>query len=163
MMNIQIREEAGTKVNPECRMQSAELDGTGVNEEGRRQNAEVERLPAVAVVPEWWAALPEGEKALLHAIARMLRSAKRSELQEVARAASKWERGIGCFVKVRLIGEHRKAENRKRKWQLLDSGWVRIEGRKSLESCALSPESLPSPRATVHRPGTGHFIPIKRA
>jgi hypothetical protein len=53
-------------------------------------------------IPEWWAAIPEGEKALLHAIARMLRSAKRSELQEVARAAAKWERGIGCFVKVRL-------------------------------------------------------------
>ena len=54
-------------------------------------------------VPEWWAAIPEGEKTLLHTIARMLRSAKRSELQEVARAAAKWERGIGCFIKVRLI------------------------------------------------------------
>ena len=92
-------------------------------------------------IPEWWAAIPEGEKALLHTIARMLRSARRSELQEVARAAAKWERGIGCFVKVRLIREHRKAESRKRKWQLVDSGWVRIEGRNSLESRVLSLES----------------------
>jgi hypothetical protein len=89
-------------------------------------------------IPEWWAAIPEGEKTLLHAVARMLRSAKRSELQEVARAAAKWERGIGCFVKVRLITENRKAESRKLKW---DSGWVRIEGKKSLESCVLSLES----------------------
>jgi hypothetical protein len=90
-----------------------------VNEEGRRQNAELERLPQVAVVPEWWAAIPEGEKRLLHAIARMLRSAKRSQLQEVARAAVKWERGLGCFIKVRLVAEYRKAERRKRKWQLV--------------------------------------------
>ena len=107
MMNIQIRPET--------------------NAEAGRQNAEVEPPPAVAVVPEWWAAVPEGEKTLLHTIARMLRSAKRSELQEVARAAAKWERGIGCFVKVRLITEY--LRRRKRKWQFVDSGWVRIEGK----------------------------------
>ena len=56
-------------------------------------------------IPEWWATLPEGEKRLLHAIARMLRSAKRSELEEVARAAAKWERGLACFIKVRLINQ----------------------------------------------------------
>ena len=103
-------------------------------------------------IPAWWAAIPEGEKALLHTIATMLRSAKRSELQEVARAAAKWERGIGCFIKVRLIGEHRKAEN-KRKWKLVDSGWVRIEGKNSLESCVLSLESgkaVHGPKSTVH-------------
>jgi hypothetical protein len=83
-------------------------------------------------IPEWWAAIPEGEKTLLHAIARMLRSAKRSQLQEVARAAAKWERGIGCFVKVRLITEKRKAESRKLKWGLVDSGWVRIEGKAEI-------------------------------
>ena len=58
-------------------------------------------------VPEWWTALPEGEKTLLRAIGRMLRSAKRSRLPEVARAAAKWERGIGCFVKVRLMHARR--------------------------------------------------------
>jgi hypothetical protein len=107
MMNIQIRPET--------------------NAEAGRRNAELERPPRVAVVPEWWAGVPEGEKTLLHTIARMLRSAKRSELQEVARAAAKWERGIGCFVKVRLIAEYRK--RRKRKWQFVDSGWVRIRGK----------------------------------
>ena len=122
-MNIQIRPEARIKEN----------------EEGRRKNAELERLPTAAVVSEWWAAIPEGEKTLLHAIARLLRSAKRSELQEVARAAAKWERGIGCFVKVRLIAEYRR--RRKRNWQCVDSGWVRIGGQKSLESRVLGPES----------------------
>ena len=121
MMNIQIRPEAGADMN----------------EEGRRKNAELERLPRAAVVPEWWAAIPEGEKTLLHAIARMLRSAKRSELHEVARAAAKWERGIGCFVKVRLIAEYRR--RRKRKGQLVDSGWVRIAG----------PSTVHGPQSTV--------------
>ena len=93
-------------------------------------NAEAEPPPTVAGIPEWWAAVPEGEKTLLHTIARMLRSAKRSELHEVARAAAKWERGIGCFVKMRLIAECRR---KKRKWQFVDSGWVRIQGKKSLE------------------------------
>jgi hypothetical protein len=93
MINIQIRPEAGTDPNAE----------------GGRQNGERERPPTVAEVPDWWAAVPEGEKTLLHTIARMLRSAKLSELQDVARAAVKWERGIGYFVKVRLIWEHRKA------------------------------------------------------
>jgi hypothetical protein len=124
MMNIQMPVEAGIKVNGES----------------RRENKELKRLPGAAVVPEWWAAIPEGEKTLLHAIARMLRSAKRSKLQEVARAAAKWERGIGCFIKVRLIAECRKrrpvlrgntAEGGKRNWQFVDSGWVRIEGQSA--------------------------------
>jgi hypothetical protein len=62
------------------------------------------RITQIAA-PEWWTALPEGEKTLLRAIGRMLRGAKRSQLQEVARAAAKWERGIGCFIKVRLINQ----------------------------------------------------------
>ena len=106
MMNIQIRPET--------------------NAEAGRGNAELERPPRVTVVPEWWAAVPEGEKTLLHTIARMLRSAKHSELNEVARAAAKWERGIGCFVKMRLIAECRR---KNRKWQFVDSGWVRIRGK----------------------------------
>ena len=101
------------------------------------------------MVPEWWAAVPEGEKTLLHTIARMLRSAKRSELQEVARAAAKWERGIGCFVKVRLIAEYRK--RRKRKWQFVDSGWVRITGRKAEIGKA---ESRKGKRTTDDRPSS---------
>ena len=72
-------------------------------------------LQRAAGVPVWWATVPAGERTLIHAIARMLRSAKRSELQEVARAAAKWERGIGCFIKVRLITETHKAESRKLK------------------------------------------------
>jgi hypothetical protein len=71
----------------------------------------------ITAVPDWWTAVPKGERALLHAIARMLRSAKRSQLPEVARAAAKWERGIGCFIKVRLIGEKQK-ESRKQKWRM---------------------------------------------
>ena len=67
-------------------------------------------------------AVPAGERALLRAIARLLRSAKCSQLPEVARAAAKWERGIGCFVKVRLIGEKQRVESRR-----LKSGKLRSE------------------------------------
>jgi len=88
-----------------------------------REEAGIRR--ATPEIPEWWATIPEGEKMLLHAIARLLRSAKRSQLQEVARAAAKWERGIGCFVKVRLMWEKRKAENRKQKSEL---GWQPMGG-----------------------------------
>jgi hypothetical protein len=95
----------------------------------------------VAVVPDWWAVIPEGEKALLGAVARMLRSAKRSQLQEVARAAAKWERGLGCFIKVRLMHERRPR-------RLVDSGWVRIEGRgqktTAVTSCPSGGHSQPS-------------------
>jgi hypothetical protein len=36
----------------------------------------------------WWAVVPDGERILIHPIARMLRSAKRNQLQEVARASA---------------------------------------------------------------------------
>jgi hypothetical protein len=55
--------------------------------------------------PEWWTRLPAGERALIRAVLRMLRSARRSRVREVARAAVKWERGINCFIKVRLMNE----------------------------------------------------------
>jgi hypothetical protein len=38
--------------------------------------------------------------------------AKRSQAPELAQAAVKWERSIGCFIKVRLIAEGRRAERR---------------------------------------------------
>jgi hypothetical protein len=56
---------------------------------------------------DWWGALPEGERRLIVAIAQMLRSAKRSESREVARAARKWESGIGFFIKARLMNARR--------------------------------------------------------
>ena len=71
-----------------------------------------------SAAPDWWLAVPAGERALLRAIARLLRSAKCSQLPEVARAAAKWERGIGCFVKVRLIGEKQRLESRKLKTEI---------------------------------------------
>ena len=77
-----------------------------------RKNAEV-RSQRAAEIPEWWAVVPAGERALLHAMARMLRSARRSPWLEVARAAAKWERALGCFIKVRLIGEKQRAERAK--------------------------------------------------
>jgi hypothetical protein len=52
---------------------------------------------------EWWALLSPGERRLIRNLMGLLRGAKRSRMQDVARAAAKWERGIGCFIKVRLI------------------------------------------------------------
>ncbi len=54
---------------------------------------------------EWWESLTLGERKLICSLMRMLRGAKQSELRDVAIAAAKWERGIGCFIKVRLIGQ----------------------------------------------------------
>ena len=71
-----------------------------------------------SAAPDWWMAVPAGERALLRAIARLLRSAKCSQLPEVARAAAKWERGIGCFVKVRLIAEKQRVERRRLKTEI---------------------------------------------
>ena len=80
---------------------------------------------------EWWRSLSDGERRLICCVMKMLRGAKRSQIRDVARAAVKWERGIGCYIKVRLIGENQRAERRKQKWkrQSVDSGWLRVEGR----------------------------------
>jgi hypothetical protein len=111
--------------------------------------------------PEWWTAVPEGEKTLLHAVGRMLRGAKRSQLQEVARAAAKWERGIGCFIKVRLMHERRPR-------RVIDSGWVRIEGRgEKLKSgklkgeigTSLTAENPRNPEVATSCPSDGHSQP----
>jgi hypothetical protein len=37
----------------------------------------------------------------------MVRGLKRSEVPQVARAAAKWESGIGCFIKVRLENQRK--------------------------------------------------------
>jgi hypothetical protein len=66
--------------------------------------------------PEWWTMAPVGERRFLGGLARMMRSAKRSKSPDVARAAVKWERALGCFIKVRLIGERQKAERRMERW-----------------------------------------------
>jgi len=42
----------------------------------------------------------------------MLRGAKQSQLWDVAKAAAEWERGIGCFIKVRLMNGYNATGNR---------------------------------------------------
>ena len=71
--------------------------------------------------PEWWTVVPVGERKVIRAVVEMLRGAKRSEFREVARAAAKWERGLGCFIRVRLV-------NAKRKRRAVDSRWLRVGG-----------------------------------
>ena len=87
-----------------------------------RINKEVRIRRAKPEIPEWWVAVPQGEKALLHEVARVLRSAKHSQWEEVARAAAKWESGISFFIKVRLM-------NRKPRRLLADTGWLRVHGK----------------------------------
>jgi hypothetical protein len=67
------------------------------------------------IKPDWWVALPTGERSVIRAVAKVLREAKASESLEMARAAAKWERALGCFIKVRLKGERQKAEARGRR------------------------------------------------
>jgi len=66
----------------------------------------------MAPAPYWWRALPWGERVFLVALARMLRAARESEHPGVKQAAAKWERSLGCFIKVRLMHEARR-------WQLV--------------------------------------------
>jgi len=70
---------------------------------------------------EWWASLSAGERRLICSVVQMLRGAKRSQLRDVARAAVKWERGLGCFIKVRLM-------NARHGRRAGESRWLRIEG-----------------------------------
>lgn len=73
------------------------------------------RSQKAAVKPDWWVALPAGERSVIRAVAMVLREAKGSESLEMARAAAKWERALGCFIKVRLKGERQKAQARVRR------------------------------------------------
>ena len=65
--------------------------------------------------PDWWGTLPAGERSVIRAVAVVLREAKASGSLEMARAAAKWERALGCFIKVRLKGERQKAQARVRR------------------------------------------------
>jgi hypothetical protein len=56
---------------------------------------------------EWWDSLTSGEKLFLRSLMRMIQSARRSQVQDVARAARKWETGLACFIKVRLMNRRR--------------------------------------------------------
>ena len=78
----------------------------------RTLKAEVGR----AAAPEWWTMAPVSERRFLGGLARMMRTARRSKSPEMARAALKWERALGCFIKVRLMGERRKAEATMKEW-----------------------------------------------
>ena len=86
----------------------AELRRVDSTAEGGR----ITQIPA----PEWWALAPLDERRFLGGLARMMRSARRSKSLDVARAAVKWERALGCFIKVRLITERHKAECRMKRW-----------------------------------------------
>lgn len=66
-------------------------------------------------VPAWWVEVPAAEKAVIWDVLTAIRGLKGSRCPHVGRAARKWERSIGCFIKVRLIGENQSTERRKRK------------------------------------------------
>jgi len=95
------------------------------------KSKEVRIRRAKPEIPEWWVAVPQGEKALLHEVTRLLRSAKHSQWEEVARAAAKWESGISFFIKVRLM-------NRKPRRLLADTGWLRVPGKRTQSSSSSS-------------------------
>ena len=67
----------------------------------------VSKVAARADSKSWWTGLPRGERVVIRGVFRILRKAKRSHVPELAQAAVKWERSLGCFVKVRLKNESR--------------------------------------------------------
>ncbi len=77
-----------------------------MNSTWEKQKAESRKQKwGIPAAPEWWAMAPLGERRFLGGLARMMRSARRSKSPDVARAAVKWERALGCFIKVRLINQ----------------------------------------------------------
>ncbi len=84
--------------------------------------------------PEWWVVLPPGERHVLGQVMGMFRGLKRSRVPRVARAAAKWERGLACFIKVRLKWEKRKAENRNGN-ERSEIGGQRAEGGEPAFAC----------------------------
>jgi hypothetical protein len=73
---------------------------------------------------EMWATLSTGERRLITALIRMLRAAKNSQIHDVARAAAKWESGITCFIKVRLINQKTHAARHQKLLQ--NPAWLRL-------------------------------------
>jgi hypothetical protein len=64
------------------------------------------KTPPIAIETAWYE-LPPAERRVLNTLLRLLRGASRSQSQDVARAARKWERGLSFFIKLRLINQRR--------------------------------------------------------
>lgn len=77
-----------------------------MNKENKIQRVKASNNSPNERKPDWWESLPPGERKLICSLMRMLRVAKQSQLKDVAKAAAEWERGIGCFIKVRLMNGH---------------------------------------------------------
>src|ERR1041385_1762261 len=75
-----------------------------MNERNIRK-AEVRKQNVESRIPEWWVGVPAAEKAVIRDVIGMIRGLKRSRSVPVAEAARKWERGLTCFIKFRLMGE----------------------------------------------------------
>lgn len=56
-------------------------------------------------VPAWWLAVPQSEKAVIRDVVMSIRGLKRSKSPQISEAARKWERGIVCFIRFRLMSE----------------------------------------------------------
>ena len=95
---------------------------------------------------EWWGSLSNGERCLIWSMMKLLRGAKRSEVEEVARAAAKWESGIGCFIKVRLMSMATKGRR-------VESGWLKVEGQRGLKG----PRDHQTQSTPL--PASGHLLP----
>jgi hypothetical protein len=62
---------------------------------------------------DWWKSLSSGERKLICSLMAMLRGAKHSQRRDVARAGAEWERGIGCFIKFRLMNGYSATGNQR--------------------------------------------------
>ena len=81
------------------------MNGNQEDQKCGKRKAEIRKVEAGA---EWWSGAPEGERMLLFAIGRVLRSAKRSRVRGVAPAARKWGPRLCCFMKAHLVNARRR-------------------------------------------------------
>ena len=123
----QIQDNQTTKTESGARRSLRDIPGTGMSRS---------KLPNPKDSREWWTRLPSGEKAVVRAVFRLLGIAKRNQSREIAQAAVKWERSLGCFIKVRLMAQWRRAEPDKQ--PLMNAGALNAEeSRAARLACPL--------------------------
>ncbi len=98
---------------------------------------------AAAPLPEWWLAVPAEEKHLICTVMRMVRGLKRSQVPQVAQAAAKWERGLGCFIKLRLMHAKPLRKTHRRRWVQCGRKTVGLRGNADPTSCPSAAHNPP--------------------
>lgn len=78
-------------------------DGKHLTSRPSPQGGEGGKVAVRQEIPAWWLTVPQSEKDVIRDLVASIRGLKRSKSPQVAQAARKWERGIVCFIRFRLM------------------------------------------------------------